>query len=370
MPSLVPRALGRRAAVAAIAALALPGAVTTALATPDAPAPDGSDVVLLTREDSRLAAEADRLEARLDAERSALAAARGRLDSARADYETALGEVQRRVVEVYKQDDLDPGAALLAGGPDEAAAVLDLKRAINRGDGATLARFRLSVSRLDAAEDDVAARKGALTEGVQQLEVRRTALQGRIETAKAASETPPDATPVAPPAAPFSVSVTAATVLGLPYAPPPTYTANERGLPQDVIAARSLPGFFAIDPVTRRGNFGALTPSPAATAGAPSTKPSAGVATFDARASWYTGPSTMADGRPFDADGLTAAHRTLPLGTWLRLSYRDRMVVVRVTDRGPYAGDSDLAVTTGAAQVLGLSAPDTVHVEVVTGPAG
>ncbi|MEW6583266.1 MAG: septal ring lytic transglycosylase RlpA family protein, partial [Actinomycetota bacterium] len=156
-----------------------------------------------------------------------------------------------------------------------------------------------------------------------------------------------------------------------PFTPAPTARADERGLPAAVVAARSLPGVFAFDPVTRRASFGAATDAsagsaPAGTPGAPAETP----AVFDARASWYAPAGRMANGRPFDPRALTAAHRTLPLGSWLRITYRDRVAVVRVTDRGPYSADRDLSLSPGAAGVLGLTGPDTVHVEVVTGPAG
>ncbi len=45
-----------------------------------------------------------------------------------------------------------------------------------------------------------------------------------------------------------------------------------------------------------------------------------------------------ASGEPFDPYGFTAAHRTLPLGTELVVSYGGRSVEVTVNDRGPYVG--------------------------------
>ena len=54
-------------------------------------------------------------------------------------------------------------------------------------------------------------------------------------------------------------------------------------------------------------------------------------------ASYYGAESgrTTASGERFRPSGLTAAHRTLPFGTRLRVCLSERCVVVRVTDRGP-----------------------------------
>ncbi|GEM_PF-1070773 len=43
-----------------------------------------------------------------------------------------------------------------------------------------------------------------------------------------------------------------------------------------------------------------------------------------------------ANGETYDKNALTAAHRTLPFNTWIKVSYKDKSVTVRVNDRGPY----------------------------------
>ena len=45
--------------------------------------------------------------------------------------------------------------------------------------------------------------------------------------------------------------------------------------------------------------------------------------------------SPTASGKPFDPQGYTAAHKTLPFGTQLRVGYGDNSTVVTVNDRGP-----------------------------------
>ena len=84
-------------------------------------------------------------------------------------------------------------------------------------------------------------------------------------------------------------------------------------------------------------------------------------------ASWY-GPGfhgrRTASGQVFDQKQLTAAHKTLPFGTRLRVTNlrNGRSVLVIVTDRGPYVRNRELDVSRGAARRLGLIQPGTAPV--------
>ena len=78
------------------------------------------------------------------------------------------------------------------------------------------------------------------------------------------------------------------------------------------------------------------------------------------RATWY-GPGfagrRTASGEVFQPrHALTAAHRTLPFGTRLRVCRRDRCVVVRINDRGPF-GNAILDLSWLAAHRIGLDGP-------------
>ncbi|MCL6622527.1 MAG: septal ring lytic transglycosylase RlpA family protein [Syntrophobacterales bacterium] len=76
-------------------------------------------------------------------------------------------------------------------------------------------------------------------------------------------------------------------------------------------------------------------------------------------ATWY-GPRhhgrPMANGRPFDMEADTAAHRSLPLGTRLKVTnpQNGRSVEVTVTDRGPFIPGRHLDLSLGAARKLGI----------------
>jgi len=75
------------------------------------------------------------------------------------------------------------------------------------------------------------------------------------------------------------------------------------------------------------------------------------------KASWYGSAfqgRTTASGEDFDMNDLTAAHRSLPLGTLLRVTNlrNHRNVIVRVNDRGPVPEDRIIDLSYAAAQQL------------------
>lgn len=77
------------------------------------------------------------------------------------------------------------------------------------------------------------------------------------------------------------------------------------------------------------------------------------------KASWYGSEAPnakTASGETFVSSDKTAAHRTLPFGTKLRVRYpkKGTEVTVRVNDRGPFKGERIVDVSEGAAEALGL----------------
>ncbi|MBB5687312.1 septal ring lytic transglycosylase RlpA family protein [Sphingobium boeckii] len=77
-------------------------------------------------------------------------------------------------------------------------------------------------------------------------------------------------------------------------------------------------------------------------------------------ASWYgdelRGGST-ANGEAFNPDGISAAHRTLPLPSYVEVTALDtgRTILVRINDRGPFSGDRLIDLSQGAARQLGIA---------------
>ena len=78
--------------------------------------------------------------------------------------------------------------------------------------------------------------------------------------------------------------------------------------------------------------------------------------TIDGVASYYSEGSHVASGAKFDPNGLTAAHRSLPFGTRIRVSdpQTRRSVIVTVNDRGPFVQGRVLDLSLGAARALGI----------------
>lgn len=92
-------------------------------------------------------------------------------------------------------------------------------------------------------------------------------------------------------------------------------------------------------------------------------------------ASWYGrqfhGKKT-ASGDVFDQNGLTAAHRSLPLNCYIKVTNKSngKSVVVKVNDRGPFSSSRVLDLSYGAAKQIGITNSGTgnVVIERVAGP--
>jgi rare lipoprotein A len=90
--------------------------------------------------------------------------------------------------------------------------------------------------------------------------------------------------------------------------------------------------------------------------------------TLQGLASWYGYPHhgrITASGRRFDMNELTAAHRTLPLGTRLRVTnlLNGRSVTVTITDRGPFVKNRVIDLSYAAAREIGMIGHGTAPVQ-------
>ena len=93
------------------------------------------------------------------------------------------------------------------------------------------------------------------------------------------------------------------------------------------------------------------------------------------KASWYGRVfqhHRTASGEPYDMNDLTAAHRTLPLGSWVKVTNlrNDRSVMVRINDRGPVKKSRIIDLSYGAAKMLGMgsSGISSVRLDIVDTP--
>lgn len=110
----------------------------------------------------------------------------------------------------------------------------------------------------------------------------------------------------------------------------------------------------------------------------PSVRPPAGKAIFTevGYASWYGTVfhnRRAANGEFYDMNALTAAHRTLPLNSIVRVTNlkTDESVVVRITDRGPFVPDRIIDLSLAAAKAISVWRPGTakVRLDVLQSPS-
>ena len=85
--------------------------------------------------------------------------------------------------------------------------------------------------------------------------------------------------------------------------------------------------------------------------------PSSGGRSFSGMASFYGNESgsKTASGQRFNQNAMTAAHRSLPFGTKLKVTHGGQSVVVTINDRGPFIKGRVLDLSTGAARAVGLT---------------
>ncbi len=86
-------------------------------------------------------------------------------------------------------------------------------------------------------------------------------------------------------------------------------------------------------------------------------------------ASWYGHPyhgHPAADGEVYDMEKLTAAHRTLPFNTWVRVYDLDtsKSIDLRIIDRGPFVDGRIIDISHAAAREIKMIGPGTAHVRV------
>ncbi|MGA1207208.1 MAG: septal ring lytic transglycosylase RlpA family protein [Litorivicinaceae bacterium] len=148
----------------------------------------------------------------------------------------------------------------------------------------------------------------------------------------------------------------------VPDGPPLIATVDVQAIPEPVpvpepIARRGNPESYQIDGVTYR-----VTPYRVG-------QVETGIGSWYGRK--FHGQLTSS-GEPYDMFQLTAAHKTMPIPAWVRVTNLDnqRSVVLRVNDRGPFVGDRMLDLSWAAAERLGYATKGTapLRMEVLVVP--
>ena len=82
-------------------------------------------------------------------------------------------------------------------------------------------------------------------------------------------------------------------------------------------------------------------------------------------ASYYGEPQRLASGGRFDPNAMTAAHKTLPFGTRVRVTHlrNGRSVDVRINDRGPYVAGRVIDLSKAAAGAIGMTKEGTARIK-------
>lgn len=89
---------------------------------------------------------------------------------------------------------------------------------------------------------------------------------------------------------------------------------------------------------------------------------------YSAVASWY-GPGfhgrKTASGERFNQHAMTAAHRSLPFGTKVKVTYKGKSVIVRINDRGPFIKGRTIDLSKAAARAIGCKGVCKVKIKVL-----
>ncbi|MEZ5900612.1 MAG: septal ring lytic transglycosylase RlpA family protein [Hyphomicrobiaceae bacterium] len=87
---------------------------------------------------------------------------------------------------------------------------------------------------------------------------------------------------------------------------------------------------------------------------------------YSGKASYYWQPQRVASGGWFNPNAMTAAHKTLPFGTKVRVTNRNngKSVVVTINDRGPYVAGRVIDLSRAAAQAISMTGSGVVPVSV------
>ncbi len=270
----------------------------------------------------------------LDHNRAELAGANDRLEEARGRYESTLSMFDGRLSAIYKLGgDEDYSVILSSVSFSDALSRLSYLATISENDEKMVARVKIQAEEVQALQKQVDMLKQESAADLGALENQKAQLESQIETGQK--------------------NLNEATA-ELAQAQAREEAEAARVQAQAGSVADQMAGLEGSSPTVTLGDSqpSGLNPSGIIIAGV---------------ASWY-GPGfngqRTASGEIYNMYAYTAASRTLPFGTWLKISYDGRSVFVRINDRGPYVGGRILDLSYAAAQALGLDGIGYVTAEI------
>ncbi|MCW2923395.1 MAG: septal ring lytic transglycosylase RlpA family protein [Thermoleophilia bacterium] len=287
---------------------------TLALFLPTAPDAHASNVATLA---ARLATDTDRLaDARADLDRT-----NRELRRVSAEHRRVWHDVEGRLVAIYKHGSTNGAITRVASGESmgDVGDRLDVLDHVAEHDARAMRRWK----RLDARMTKLRARRASLKREVAKTE---DAVQAARERLSAAERVAAEARRAAE---------RMARIPDSPLLPKVTSPETE--------AARAGTDAAAVE---------SGDPAPSA---APQPQPTgfqqSGAASV--YSSSFTGEET-ANGEHYDPGAFTAAHPSLPFGTWVTVSGPGGTVSVRINDRGPFVGGRIIDLSQAAANAVGL----------------
>jgi rare lipoprotein A len=170
----------------------------------------------------------------------------------------------------------------------------------------------------------------------------------------------------------------ALTACAVPHGPgDQTSDSSMRAQPALASTVSPRPGFGSYGILARKQipanstKKAVSTDPPTSLADAPPLETGPDISNFHqtGRASWYGTPfhgRKTASGERYNMHALTAAHKTLPLDSYVRVTNttNNKSVVVKINDRGPYTRGRVIDVSYAAARMLGLRRAGTARVKI------
>lgn len=248
------------------------------------------------------------------------------LESLRRSNAELLGLVQQRMVSIYKAGGSQSVGDIVVHSTSmgHARAVADVVDTVERVDAQALRRYDRVATRINSLETRITVLDSRIRRLRRQVAADRAHVVAAMRAARRARE------------AMQLRQQQMARVADLPLVP--------RAVAPETVAAK------AASPSSSQQNS-----TPASLTGFTQT----GVASM--YSDQLAGHRTST-GEPYDPNAMTAAHPTLPLGSWVSVRGPGGSVLVRINDRGPYVAGRIIDLSRAAAQAIGLPGLGTVTV--------